>query len=67
MSSAPPPIVGPQKTAVARMDLDVPVTALLPDGLQVLDFEFSSTAAHEAVRLHRIEISSPSCPPPAAN
>jgi hypothetical protein len=50
------------------MELDVPVTALRPDGLQVLDFDFSSTAAHEAVRLHRIEISSPSCPsPPAAN
>lgn len=61
------PILGPQKTTVVRMELEVPVAALRPDGLQVLDFEFSSTEAREAVRLHRIEVSSPSCPPPATN
>lgn len=48
---------------VVRMELDVPVTALQHDGLQVLDLELSSTAARNAVRLHRIEISPPRCPP----
>ncbi|HEX2689731.1 MAG TPA: glycosyltransferase family 39 protein [Kofleriaceae bacterium] len=59
-------ILGPQKPTVVRMELDVPVTALRPDGLAVLDLEFSSTANRNAVRLHRIELASPSCPPPPA-
>lgn len=56
-------IPGPHKPTIVRMELDVPVTALQPDGLQVLDLEFSSTADHNAVRLHRIELAPPSCPP----
>lgn len=49
-------VPGPPKPTVVRMELDVPVATLSPDGLQVLDLEFSSTAAHNAVRLHRIEL-----------
>ena len=49
-------VPGPPKPTIVRMELDVPVTALSPDGLQGLDLEFSSTAAHNAVRLHRIEL-----------
>jgi hypothetical protein len=58
--------LGPQKPTVVRMELDVPVAALSPDGLQALDLEFSSTAAREAVRLHRIELGPPRCATPAA-
>jgi len=57
------PFQGPQKPTIVRMELDVPVTVLQPEGLDVLDLEFSSTAAHNAVRLHRIELAAPSCPP----
>jgi dolichyl-phosphate-mannose-protein mannosyltransferase len=57
------PFLAPQKPTIVRMDLDVPVAALRPDGLAVLDLEFSSAAAHNAVRLHRIELTAPSCPP----
>jgi Dolichyl-phosphate-mannose-protein mannosyltransferase len=61
------PFVPALQQPVVRLELDVPVTALRPDGLQVLDLEPSSTAARNAVRLHRIEISPPSCPAPATN
>jgi len=56
-------IPGPSPPTVVRMELDVPVTVLRPDGLAVVDLEFSSAAAHNAVRLHRIELKAPSCPP----
>jgi len=62
-----PPQNPAPKPTIVRMELDVPTTALRPDGLAVLDLEFSSTAAHEAIRLHRIEFTPPNCPPPAAN
>lgn len=57
----------PQKVTIVRMEFDVPVTALRPDGIQVLDLEFSNTAQREAVRLHRIEVMPASCLPPATN
>jgi len=56
------PGVDPQKPTIMRMELDVPAAALRPDGFQELELEFASTARHDAVRLHRLEISSP-CPP----
>jgi hypothetical protein len=53
--------LGPQKSVIERIEADVPVTALRGDGLQSIELEFSATATHDAVRLHRIELGP--CPP----
>jgi hypothetical protein len=48
--------LGPDQATVVRIGVDVPATALAADGVQALDLDFSYTAVHEALRLHRVEI-----------